>query len=304
MVPCPGCGRADLSVLVPRELVIEEMEMRREFFASRLDGPPDPQQQKDRIDVAHGSAAEILICRSCVILVRREDEQPDFEEDRYEPFTMERMLRAHIDAFRRKEALYRAMLSRGAKVAEVGSYVGGFLHVATEWGWDATGVDVGRDTAQFSRAHGYQTRNETLEECAFDSGSLDGVFIWNCFEQMTDPHALLDEVHRILEPRGTLVLRIPNAAYYIECETRRADREILIALGHANLLAFPHLYGYTPESLHQIVMQHGFTQTRLTGDRHIMPSLRPLNATARQEAQRVEALVALPPWIETTWVAR
>jgi SAM-dependent methyltransferase len=301
MVRCPGCGRADLSPLVRRERILEEMQLRREFFASRLDGPPDPDKQKDWIDVAHGSAAEILICRACEILARREDEHPDFEDDHYETFTMERMLRAHIDAFRAKEALYRPLLPTNAEVIEVGSYVGGFLHVAGEWGWKATGIDVGRDTARFSRAHGYATRHETLAECAFPGASLDGVFLWNCFEQLPDPHTMLDEIRRILKPDGALVVRVPNAAFYIECCARPDDPDVVAALGHANLLGFPHLYGYTPAALHKVVAAHGFIQTRLAGDRHIAPSLRPLNATSQREANRVEALVPLPPWLEATF---
>lgn len=166
MVSCPGCNRDDFTVLVSRDQVAEEIEFRREFFSTRMDGPLDPAEQKDRATVAHASHARILICRRCAILTRQEDQSPDFEEDRYAPFTMERMLRAHIEAYRRKEPMYRHLLPDGARVVEVGSYV------------------------------------ETVQEL---------------------------------------------------------------------------------------------------GDRHIMPSLRPLNATAMREAERVEALIALPSWFEVTF---
>src|SRR5205807_2505591 len=150
MVRCPSCDRSDLDVLASRGRVAREIELRRRFFENRIDGRLDLALQKDRTDVAHATAAAILICRRCEILVRDEAESPAFEEDHYAPFAMERMLRAHIEAYRRKEALYRPLLPEGAKVVEVGSYVGGFLHVATEWDWNAVGVDVGHDTAHFS----------------------------------------------------------------------------------------------------------------------------------------------------------
>ncbi|HLJ75716.1 MAG TPA: hypothetical protein VKU62_14075 [Thermoanaerobaculia bacterium] len=51
-------------------------------------------------------------------------------------------------------------------IVEVGSYVGGFLHVAREWGWDAIGVDVDRDTSHFAQAHGYATRQGPREAWA------------------------------------------------------------------------------------------------------------------------------------------
>src|SRR5213076_2119134 len=193
----------------------------------------------------------ILICRDCDILVRREADAPSFETDHYEAFAMERMLRAHINAYRRKRRLYQPLLQRGARIVEVGSYIGGFLHVAREWGWDAIGVDVGHDTAHFARAHGYTTLDGSLEQCAFESHAFDGVFIWNTFEQIADPKQLLAEVRRILKPGGVLVIRTPNANFY------RAAADVPL-LGHSNLLAFPHLYGYTRRSLNRLVTSRGF----------------------------------------------
>jgi SAM-dependent methyltransferase len=293
-VPCR------FSVLVTRAHILEEIELRRRFFASRLEGPPDAGDDKDRVDVAHGAVAEILICDDCGILMRHEDASPDFKSDPYAPFAMERMLRAHIDAYRRKASVYRPLLPEKATVVEAGSYIGGFLHVAAEWGWNAIGVDVGGDTANFARSHSYPTKDGTLEAAGFADASFDAVFNWNCFEQLADPDVFLAEARRILKPRGTLVIRTPNAAYYIACERRR-DPDILLALGHANLLGFPHLYGYDAMSLHRVVARHGFVQTHQIGDRHIMPSLRPLSAAAMAEARRVEALVPLPPWFEAVF---
>ncbi len=175
--PCPSCGREDLDILVPCESVAREMRLRGRFYRERIDGRLDPAMQKDLLDVAHHAEAEIAICRDCEILVRRERESPQFETDHYEPFAMERMLHAHIKVFRHKASAYRPLLRKGARVLEIGSYVGGFLHVAAEWGWNAIGIDVGRDTAHFARAHGYTVREQPLEECRFDRHAFDGVFI-------------------------------------------------------------------------------------------------------------------------------
>jgi len=291
---CPSCGRVDLDVLVSRERVHEELQLRRQFFAERIDGYVDDAEQKDAADVARGSTAEILICRDCDILVRREEHPPRFETDRYEAFAMERMLRAHIDAYRHKESMLRPLLRRGARVVEVGSYVGGFLHVASEWGWNAIGVDIGHDTSHFARAHGYTTRDGPLEECHFARRSFDGVFIWNCFEQIADPKRLLAEVRRIVKPRGILVIRTPNARFY----TSTHD---LTLLGHANLLGFPHLYGYTLASLNRLVESCGFQPVAQHGDSHIDPRIRPLTVSAKREAARM-ANPLRSSWIEATFL--
>src|SRR2546430_2273167 len=120
-VRCPDCGRSDLDVFASRNRIRRELELRQEFFGSRIDGYLNSAQRKDSADVARGDSAEILICRNCDILVRHEENSPQFETDHYEAFAMERMLRAHINAYRRKARRYRLLLPNGARVVEVGS---------------------------------------------------------------------------------------------------------------------------------------------------------------------------------------
>src|SRR6185369_11981689 len=167
---CPLCGMNSLPLFAGRERVAEELAMRERFFAERIDGHVDPAEMKDRTDVVHGVAAAIRSCPRCGILVR-DDDGADFGGDPYAPYVMERILHAHIDAYRRKAHLYKSLLPEGARVVEIGSYVGAFLHVASEWSWDAIGVDVGEDTAHFAAAYGYPTRHASLQEAAFDSAS-------------------------------------------------------------------------------------------------------------------------------------
>jgi 2-polyprenyl-3-methyl-5-hydroxy-6-metoxy-1,4-benzoquinol methylase len=286
---CPACGRSDLELFAPRERVSAELRLRQRFFRERIDGRLDEAEKKDSADPTRGGTAEIFICRDCDILVRRDANASPWQDDTYAPFAMERMLRAHIRAYRRKAARYRPLLPRGSRIVEVGSYVGGFLHVAREWGWNAIGVDVGRDTSHFARAHGYVTREEPLEKCRFDAQSFDGVFIWNCFEQIAHPKSLLTEVRRILKPGGMLVIRVPNANFY------RSTHDLTL-LGHSNLLGFPHLYGFTAASLNNLLHLCGFTAIDHWTAPHIDPGIRPLTATARQEAVR------LTPALRRSWI--
>jgi SAM-dependent methyltransferase len=324
-MPCPSRHRTELVPFLSRDAVACEIALRERFFASRIDGYVPPPQRKDRTDVGHRDPAEIRACAECGILIRLDD-CVDWRSDPYAPYVMEQMLRSNIAAFRAKEATYRPLLAGGAKVVEVGSYVGGFLHVATEWGWDATGIDVGEETSHFARAHGYVTRTSTLDDCKFDDASFDAVFIWNCFEQLADPAALLAESRRILKPEGLLVIRSPNALFYAacasllhggRCEALDDHDPIVIALGHANLLGFPHLYGFSAKSLQRFVTRAGFTSLMTISDRHIPPSLSRLNVTAKQEHDRFEATIGelertialvdgdaiAGPWFEASYVS-
>jgi len=308
MRACPSCGREPGEVLVSAEAITEELALRRAFFAARIDGYVEPAQQKDRVDVAQSEPAEVRVCRDCSILVRGRGDNARFENDSYAPHVMEQMLRTYIDELRAREARIRPLLPAGAAVIEIGSYVGGFLHVAREWGWDVLGLDVGRDTSHFTRAQGYPTRTATLDECRFDDASFDGVFIWNTFEQIDDPGALLAEVRRVLRPGGALVIRTPDALFYAHCQALldhhrplHDHHPVVVALGHANLLGFPHLYGFSAESLDRLAGAHGFAAVEHTGTPHIPPTRHRLNATARIEEERVRDALPIRPWLEAVY---
>ena len=307
---CPLCNGSDLDPLIPREQIARELELLARFWDERIDGHIDAAEMKDRTDVVRATPGEIRICRPCGILVRVDD-APSFACDPYADYVMEQMLRVHIDAFRHKEPHYRPLLRESARVLEVGSYVGGFLHVATEWGWSPLGIDIGEDTARFSASRGYQTRHASLEECHFDDASFDGVFIWNTFEQIENLHSLLAEVHRILVPQGIVVIRTPNALFYVAAVSA-------LALAYNNLLGFSYRYGFGTHSLDALLRAHDFEPMSHRGDTLIPPSRTRMSAWARQEANEVNDVVrrvadafALfgertigAPWMEAVYVRR
>ncbi len=295
---CPVCETPHLEPFASRDRIAEELELRRDFFASRIDGAFDRSEMKDRFDVLHNTPSAIRICETCSVLVR-EDDCREFESDPYPPYVMERMLRAQIDAYRAKEHWLRPMLPSDANVIEVGSYVGAFLHIAHEWGWAAIGVDVGDDTARFATAHSYPTRHASLEECAFDTASFDGVFIWNTFEQVDDPRALLNESRRIVRDEGLLIIRTPNALFY-------ATEHDVERLAWSNLLGFPHRFGFAPASLERLAQQCGFDLLECRPENY-MPTMRErFTSAARVEEDAViRAITAsrIAPWLECAFTS-
>ena len=122
---------------------------------------------------------------------------------------MERLLPRHVEAFRRKETPYRSLLREGAEVLEIGSHFGAFLKVAADSGWKPVGIDVGPDTASFARSNGLATYGGTLQNCSFPAVHIYAVFVWNCFEQIEEPHLIFKEIKRVLKVRWAAVA--PNA---------------------------------------------------------------------------------------------
>jgi SAM-dependent methyltransferase len=201
----------------------------------------------------------MLECAGCGLLVRAESETRNassYEEDANDPDIMAQVYPRYVQAFRNKKAAYRERLRPHANVLEIGSHVGAFLQIAEEWDWYPLGLDIGRDTAEFVRSHGLTVRRETLEDAHLEQSAFDAVFVWNCFEQLTDPTPVLGGIRRVLKEHGLLVLRVPNAVPY---QMLRSD---LLVLAYNNLLGFPYLYGYTVENLNRMLVRHGFEYVR------------------------------------------
>jgi SAM-dependent methyltransferase len=92
-----------------------------------------------------------------------------------------------------------------------------------------------------------------IEDASIRPRTYDAVFVWNCFEQITDPARTLHAIRTALRPYGLLVIRIPNAGFYRKWEGQSAN-----ALAWNNLLGFPYLYGYTADLVTELAGQWGF----------------------------------------------
>ena len=294
-----ACDHTSIEPLASRDDIAREMELRREFFLSRLDGS-SVGTLRDIVDMTIDAEAPIYLC-ACGVLVRPDPMRTParFAADEYDLQTLEMLHALHVSTFASKTA-FRDLLPSGARVLEVGSYVGGFLEAARRWGWRATGVDIGRETSAFARSKGYDVTSERLERCAFEDGSFGAVFIVSCFEQMVNPAEVLAKVHAITKPGAPLVIMTPDAAVYIEAERAfaagepRDDRRASVQrLAYNNLLGFPHRFGYTQTALERLVGCAGFTLMTAVRVPAIRPYRERLSALAREEESQVG-----PAWIE------
>ena len=264
--------------------------MRERFFRSRLRGRIARGALRDVTDVFLGEPADILRCDLCGVLIRAEAPGDDsFREDRYSAEVLQSLHEAHAVAFLEKSRDYRSLLPRGARVVEIGSYAGGFLRAASEWGWRATGVDIGHDTARFTNALGFET-HRALD---FGSRSLEALFIWNCFEQLAAPRDMLADAFRVLRDGGLLVIRVPDAGTYLE-------RRDLCILGYNGLLGWPHRFGFDATSLRRLAREHGFALQSVIR----RPPFRPLREAMASWAQAEESALIREErcgWIELTF---
>lgn len=296
-----------------------ETLLRAQFVFDRVPKPPEPKERKDLTDFAHSADACILRCTTCGVLRRLDNQDPlaTYQEDSYDRAVMDRLFPRYAEAFAAKEDPYRSLLPQKAKVLEIGPHLGGFLEAATRWGWDAEGVEVGKDTAEYVQSRGFRTHVGTLQDCRFAEARFDAVFVWNCFEQVERPGELLAEIRRVLKADGPMVLRVPNARYYTTARcylNSTTDPELTTtltrALGYSNLLGWPYLYGYDAAHLDRLAGRHGFQQQRrLNAELIILPFPEVPDEVAAEKdctlaaVQQLDRMHGEGPWIECIYAA-
>jgi SAM-dependent methyltransferase len=141
-----------------------------------------------------------------------------------------------------------------ARLLDVGCGNGGFLQLARSAGWVVQGVDFDAVAVSTARSLGLDIRQgglELLQEC--EDESFAWISLSHVLEHVHSPMLWLHELHRLLEPGGTLWLQTPN----------------INSLGHARYqedwrgLEPPrHLALWTLETLCQNLKEVGFRKVR------------------------------------------
>lgn len=264
---CPVCSGTRFELFLNEAQLRRQAALRNRFVAERLQRMPSAGERKDLTEFAHNAPACIYACAECGLLMREEQKDPSetYVEDSYDFAAIEHMLPRYVEAFRAKQDPYRAFLSAGSRALEIGPHLGGFLQVAGEWGWHPEGIDIGRDTSAYLVSKGYTIHDRPIEQCGFAAGSYDGIFIWNCFDQIADPRSTLTHCRQATRNGGCLVLRTPNGRFYAACESLLTNENesalaesVTAGLGYENLLAFPYLYGYDSATLERIAGETGY----------------------------------------------
>ena len=94
---------------------------------------------------------------------------------------------------------------------DIGCATGMLIASMREKGWDVTGVDICRESAEYGRRRrGVEIFAGTLEEAGFPDESFSVVHFSHLIEHVPDPRGFLVEVRRILKPGGFAVITTPN----------------------------------------------------------------------------------------------
>jgi len=104
------------------------------------------------------------------------------------------------------------VLSRRAKVLEIGSGKGRLLNHFFKQGFDIRGVELNRDYIAASRELFGELPLSAVdsEKLPAEDGSLDIVMSFDVFEHLSDTDGHLREVNRVLKPGGVYLMQTPN----------------------------------------------------------------------------------------------
>lgn len=281
-VRCGVCGSEELDTICTAREVAAHLEYLRRFHRRRLRRGSE-EALADRADFTQDYATDIVQCRQCGLVFR--NPRPTaaaiaraYAADEYGHERLASMWESQVELYRPKARRLARMLPAGARVVEVGSFVGGFLQAGRERGWEMLGVDPGREVDSFCAERGLRVFPGTLPELArsghpeWRPGPADCVAVWNAFDQLPEPEPVLAAARSLLRPGGVLALRVPNGECFRGAVAlmRRLPQPLggwLRALmAWNNLLAFPYLNGYSVRTLDWLLGWHGFQRLAVEPD--------------------------------------
>lgn len=98
------------------------------------------------------------------------------------------------------------------RLLDLGSGPGTFLMVASQkYGYEVQGVEPTSAAAEIANGYGVPTYCGTVEEFAdHNSGTFDAITSFEVLEHLPYPGSFLSAARRLLRPKGTLLLSVPN----------------------------------------------------------------------------------------------
>jgi 2-polyprenyl-3-methyl-5-hydroxy-6-metoxy-1,4-benzoquinol methylase len=100
---------------------------------------------------------------------------------------------------------------RPRRFLDIGCATGAFVEEMKNEGWEARGVDLCRQSAEYGmKKRGVEIDVGTLEEARYADGAFHTVHFSHLIEHVPDPRRFLLEVRRILSPGGAAIITTPN----------------------------------------------------------------------------------------------
>lgn len=140
----------------------------------------------------------------------------------------------------------------GKRIAELGvGGEGGFIHLLKENN-ETFGFDASESAIDLCRQRGLNVKltNLDADRIPLPDNSIDVVFAMEVFEHFASPQCVLEDIRRILAPRGVVLISTPNPLIY-----------------HWPRLFYPELFQF--DAFHDFLMVNGFRIIKMLGSKKL-----------------------------------
>lgn len=195
-VRCNLCGHDDWFVRFPATLTDGEVPDVRAFRCT---------------STGYGEHPQIVQCRYCGYVYANPrwvdaDLLDAYQAVEDEVYVRERQGR-ELTFRKHLESLHRVTgPPQGRRLLDVGAYIGVFVEVARDAGWQACGVEPSRWAVDVARSRDLPVIQGTQQSFEPEKGKFDVITMWDVIEHLADPAADLARSFELLKPGGIIAV--------------------------------------------------------------------------------------------------
>lgn len=194
-VNCNLCGRDEYTVRFPNTMAAPELSVDCYRCTS----------------ASYGSHAQIVQCNHCGYIYATPRWPSELLIQAYsavEDEVYEREREGRELTFQKHLQAMEKTWGEGkrGRMLDVGAYIGVFVEVARQRGWDAWGLEPSAWATQAARQRGLPMLEGTLDSPELQDQYFDVITLWDVIEHVDDPQGELRKAYQRLNPGGMVVV--------------------------------------------------------------------------------------------------
>ncbi len=172
------------------------------------------------LDVVTGHVFDVLQCKDCGLgwtdVAKGFDLTPYYATNYYGNHHKKfiGLVEWAVKNFRTLRAgfIQNQISDRSARILDVGCGRGWMLKTLKDHGWECFGTEFSEESSK----HAQKLLGNTvytvsdIADCRFPDNHFDVVTLWHVLEHLPNYLDVLQEIKRILKPRGVLIIEVPN----------------------------------------------------------------------------------------------
>lgn len=221
---------------------------------------------RNPVGFIHIKDREYVRCDTCGLVylhgIQTGEEKAAYASDSYQRVQSPHRLGFRETVFQKSLQQIERM-KRTGRLLDVGCGDGSFLSLARQRGWDTYGVELSPAACDHARvAFDLDVKCGELKEVGFPDSYFDVVTLNNVLDHLPSPIEELLEIHRILNVRGLLVVRVPNGLFHLTLVRMIKALEPYLVF---------HLNCFTPKTIRYLLHRAGYEEI-VVGNSVLTPS--------------------------------